>query len=241
MNRDPYQVLGVSPGASDEEVTKAYRKLAKKYHPDLNPGDAAAAEKMSEINAAYDQIKNGYTPSSSASSSSGRYGSPAGQGYDPFGGFRTYTWYTGYRDGDEERTYSGTDAQRLESVKVLLLNRRFSQAWSLLNTIDERSGRWYYYAAVAHVGLGNRMAAVQFARVACEREPDNPEYRQLYEKLTNPGTEYETYSRSYGLPRLRFSRWCFWCCLINAVCNGLSYCFAQNGSGNAPYFGGFCC
>ena len=72
MNRDPYQVLGVSPGASDEEVTKAYRKLAKKYHPDLNPGDASAAEKMSEINAAYDQIKNGYTPTSS--STSGGYG-----------------------------------------------------------------------------------------------------------------------------------------------------------------------
>ena len=129
----------------------------------------------------------------------------------------------------------------MESVRILLANQQFRQAWSLLNTVENRDARWYYYASVANFGLGNRMAAVQFAGIACERDPDNPDYRELYEKLTNPGTVYETDSRSYGMPRLRFSRWCFWCCLINAVCNGLSYCFAQNGSGRAPYYGGFCC
>ena len=52
MMEDPYQVLGLERGASDEEVKKAYRRLAKKYHPDANPGDAEAARKMQEINAA---------------------------------------------------------------------------------------------------------------------------------------------------------------------------------------------
>ena len=59
MINDPYKVLGVSPDASDEEIKKAYRKLAMKYHPDHNPGDEAAAKRMQEINEAYDQIKNG--------------------------------------------------------------------------------------------------------------------------------------------------------------------------------------
>ena len=58
MIDDPYKVLGVSRDASDEEIKTAYRRLAKKYHPDLNPGDAEAARKMQQVNAAYDQIKN---------------------------------------------------------------------------------------------------------------------------------------------------------------------------------------
>ena len=58
MIQDPYKVLGVSPNASDEEIKRAYRRLAKEYHPDRNPGDAEAARKMQEVNAAYEQIKN---------------------------------------------------------------------------------------------------------------------------------------------------------------------------------------
>ena len=54
--KDPYEVLGVSRDASDEDIKKAYRRLAKQYHPDVNPGDKQAEEKMKEINAAYDAI-----------------------------------------------------------------------------------------------------------------------------------------------------------------------------------------
>ncbi|MBP5610244.1 MAG: DnaJ domain-containing protein, partial [Clostridia bacterium] len=60
--KDPYQILGISPSATDEEVKEAYRNLARKYHPDNytadNPLADLATEKIQEINEAYDTIKN---------------------------------------------------------------------------------------------------------------------------------------------------------------------------------------
>lgn len=91
---DPYKVLGVSPNDSIEEITKVYRRLAKKYHPDVNHGDEEAAKKMSEINAAYDQIKSGNT---SQTNSSRGYSGQSSYGYggnsDPFGGFNPFGCY----------------------------------------------------------------------------------------------------------------------------------------------------
>ena len=77
MIKDPYSVLGVSRDASQDEIKKAYRKLAKKYHPDMNPNNPAAAEKMNEINQAYDMIMNPERYSNMRS-----YGSYGQQGYD---------------------------------------------------------------------------------------------------------------------------------------------------------------
>lgn len=95
---DPYTVLGVSSTASDEEISKAYKKLARQYHPDLNPGNAAAEAKMKEINTAYETIKDirsgkkTYAGASSSYSGYSRgyqtYGN-SGSGYtDPFEAYR---------------------------------------------------------------------------------------------------------------------------------------------------------
>ena len=106
MIDDPYKVLGVSRDASDEEIKRAYRRLAKKYHPDLNPGDAEAARKMQEVNAAYEQIKD---PDKAAQNSSGSYNPYGSGGYNPFGS----GGYGGYDPfGSSYRQSSGPSYQQ---------------------------------------------------------------------------------------------------------------------------------
>ena len=94
--KDPYQVLGVSRDASEQEVTAAYRKLAKKYHPDLNPGDASAQKKMAEVNVAYEEIKSGRARYQD-------YSRPqAGQrqqGYNPYGGYSGFNPFEAFGFG----------------------------------------------------------------------------------------------------------------------------------------------
>ena len=225
---DPYRILGVSPTASEEEVTKAYRKLAKKYHPDLNPGDANAAKKMSEINAAYDRIKN---PTGAGNSATGAYGNARGYyrrtGYDPFGGFNPFG----------SGAY-GAAADALGNVRLLINARRYAEALQILGTMSERRAEWYYLAAIANYGSGNTILGLDYARRAAEMEPTNPRYSELVQRMENVGSFYrKTGEVRYGMPRLRVNKYCIGLLLTNLLCNLLS---CLDSSGYNGYGGSFC-
>ena len=173
MMQDPYKVLGVSRDASDEEIKRAYRRLAKKYHPDLNPGDAEAARKMQEVNAAYDQIKN---PQKNQRSGQGGY---SGYGnYDPFGGYRQQSY--GQQQGDQ---YQNSAAQYIRFG-------RYQEALNALENSTNRNARWYYLSAIANDGLGNQVTAMEHIRKAVSMEPDNMEYLQTLQAMEQGGFSY---------------------------------------------------
>ena len=201
---DPYAVLGVSRDASDDEIKKAYRRLAKQYHPDVNPGDEYAAQQMQKINAAYEQIKN---PEKSYGASGG-YGG-YGYGYDPFG--------SGWQ---QSRSYTTSDDQYLRSAQQYIQFRRFREALNVLQNISDHSARWYYLSALANYGLGNQVTALEHIRKAVSMDPGNAEYIQTLSAMEGGGYTYRQSAGQFrgftapASPCLYF----LWCLCLRYFC-----------------------
>ena len=189
MIDDPYKVLGVSPDASDEEIKRAYRRLAKQYHPDRNPGDAHAAQMMQKVNAAYEQIKN---PEKAAPNQSGygqqNYGGYSTYGYGPFGGY-----YRQYR-----QTNQGSGDQYQDAAYQYIQFRRYREALNVLDSSTNRNARWYYLSALANNGLGNQVTALEHIRRAVSMEPDNQDYLWALNQIEHGGSAYRQGGRSSG-------------------------------------------
>lgn len=240
MNRDPYEVLGVSRNATKDEIKMSYRQLAKKYHPDLNNGSAEAEKKMKELNEAYAILVKGGTSSQSNNTQqqqgyqnpyghqgNSSYGGQTGTG-DPFedffGGFSSFGGYS-----NQHRSYGGQanhGANRSEStpelsaVQSAVLSRNYSRAKYLLEGITRRTGAWYYWSSLVNLGLGQRMAALTDARTAVKMEPNNADFQELLNDLQAGGRSYQQQSTSFGnISNLICANPCASLCFANMFCN----------------------
>jgi len=215
---DPYQVLGISRGASDEEIKKAYRNLSRRYHPDANinnPNKAQAEEKFKQVQQAYDQIMKEKQQGSSYGGYGSGYGSSYGNsyGYGGFGGFGSGFGDGGYGNGRQE-------SSKMQAAANYIRNRYYKEALNVLNDIPfgERQGQWYYYSAVANQGLGNTATALEHIRRAVELEPSNIQYRQFQQNLEYGGTWYTSRGQNYDRP-YSGGNWCLSMILLNLFCN----------------------
>lgn len=201
---NPYNILGVSENASDDEIKKAYRKLSRKYHPDANinnPNKEQAEEKFKQIQQAYQDIQK---------LRSGEY---QNMGYEgPYGGFETHkSASSGQAAGDDRYLKAAMDYIRAGYYK---------QALNVLMQVNNRNAMWYYLSGRANLGVGNNIIALQHAETALKLEPENPEYRQFYASLKSGTTWYTERTNPYGGMRVSEDA-CMQCCMANALCNCL--------------------
>ena len=224
MIDDPYKVLGVSPDASDDEIKRAYRQLAKKYHPDVNPGDPVAAKKMQEVNAAYEQIKNPEKAAQQQSSRSSGYGGQSSQsgyggyGYDPFGGFWGY-------GSSQQQSYTGRNADQYQQAAAQYLQYgRYQDALNSLYNSPNRNARWYYLSAIANDGLGNQVTALEHIRKAVSMEPDNAQYLQFLREMEDGGATYRRQAENFGGFHMRGDL-----CTQLCLCYTLQLCCCRGG------------
>jgi molecular chaperone DnaJ len=174
---NPYEVLGVSENATEEEIKKAYKELVKKYHPDKyqdNPLADLAEEKLREVNEAYDILMK-----QKSSTSSYNYGYNGG--------------YSGASTGN-----GGTPDYM--QVRRYLDANNLNAAETILNGTRDRSAEWFFLAGMLSYKKGWYDDAVNKLRTATDMAPSNVEYRQAYGRLVAMGGQYQNqaYGRGYG-------------------------------------------
>jgi len=227
---DPYQVLGVSRNASDEEIKKAYRQLSRKYHPDANvnnPNKEEAEAKFKDVQQAYQQIMHEREYGTSEQGSTSGYGGYGG--YGPFRGFGGQ-----YQQQSSESSDNEEDIH-LRAAANYIQSGHYQEALNLLNNINDHTAKWYYYSAQANSGVGNNVVALQHARRAAEMEPGNYQYQQLVSQLERGGSWYEQQQQPYGSSGGAGNNRCMRLCIANLICDiccgGSGLCCGMPGAG----------
>lgn len=166
--KDPYSVLGVPRDADDDAIKKAYRELARKYHPDNYAGTnlaEVAEEKMKEINEAYDAVQKE------------RQAAKTGDSTYTSGGYSTYT-------------SSGTTS--FAEIRELIRAGRYSEAELKIDATPagDRGAEWNYLKGCLLVQRGYYYDAMKYIEVACYLDPGNAEYREAKRRMNTRSTMF---------------------------------------------------
>lgn len=199
---DPYKVLGVTPQTSDDDVKRAYRELARKYHPDNyagNPLADLAEERMKEINAAYDMIMD---------ERKGKHSSTEQQQY-----------YNNNRTNNNS-SYSGPNASAYSQVRQAINQGNLGMAETLLQRCNPRDAEWHFLMGTVFYRKGWYDEAGREYAIACQMDPTNAEYRTALSHL-NMSNGYGGYRPMADVNMCDCCMYsmCLNCCL-NSCCGG---------------------
>lgn len=221
--KNPYEILGISRDASEEEVKKAYRNLSHKYHPDANinnPNKEAAEAKFKEVQQAYQYVIKEKTQGYSGENPYGNNQSENPYGdFGGFGNFGDFWGFGGYEQRQQSNQYESEESSRLKAAANYINNGYYKEAINVLKDIAERNARWYYYSAIANAGVGNNGIALEHSKVATQMEPGNREYQNLLYQLESGAAWYQNRRGSYGEPVAAGNDICLKLCIANMFCN----------------------